>query len=69
MDRLTERNGLDVRYIGKHTKAPGLEDASTMRVAARRDVMHRLAAYEDSGLTPDQVMQIKNLLQETLQKI
>lgn len=52
-------------YIGKHTRLPGLETASTMRVAATRDVMERLADYEDTGLTPEQ---IKNLLQETLRK-
>lgn len=65
MDRLTERRGTAVGYIGKHTRLPGLETASTMRVAATRDVMERLADYEDTGLTPEQ---IKNLLQETLRK-
>lgn len=65
MDRLTERRGAEVGYIGKHTKLPALENASTMRVAATRDVMQRLADYEDTGLSPEQ---IKNLLQETLRK-
>lgn len=59
MDRLTERQGCDVSYIGKHTKMPGLDCASSMRVAAVRDVMQRLADYEDTGLDPEQ---IKNLL-------
>ncbi len=58
--RLTERQGRNVAYIGKHTKLPGLENASSMRVAAVRDVMDRLADYEDTGLDPEQ---IKNLLQ------
>ena len=65
MERLTERRGTTVGYIGKHTKLPGLDCASTMRVAATRDVMQRLAEYEDTGLTPEQ---ITNLLQETLRK-
>lgn len=66
MERLTERRGgAEVGYIGKHTKLPGLDCASTMRVAATREVMERLAEYEDTGLSPEQ---IKNLLQETLRK-
>lgn len=55
MQRLTERNSAGVGYIGKHTQLPGLETASTMRVAAVRDVMQRLAEYEDTGLTPEQI--------------
>lgn len=55
MSRLTEVVGADVRYIGKHTKMPGLENASSMRVAAVRDVMRRLAEYEETGLDPEQV--------------
>lgn len=56
MQRLTERTPAgDVAYTGQHTQLPGLEDASTMRVAARRDVLQRLAAYEDTGLDPDQI--------------
>ncbi len=56
MQRLTERTPAgDVAYIGQHTQLPGLEGASTMRVAARRDVLDRLAAYEDTGLDPDQI--------------
>lgn len=55
MSRLTERNSTGVAYIGKHTKLPGLESAGSMRVAAIRDVMERLAEYEDTGLTPEQI--------------
>lgn len=64
--RLTERNAAGVAYIGKHTKLPGLDNATTMRVAATREVMERLAEYEDTGLTPEQItnmlreMQLKN---------
>lgn len=55
MDRLTGRNGCQVVYTGKHTKLPGLDNASSMRVPAVRDVMERLAAYEDTGLSPEQI--------------
>jgi hypothetical protein len=55
VDRLTERNATGVAYIGKHTKLPGLDSAGSMRVAAIRDVMERLAEYEDIGLSPAQI--------------
>lgn len=60
MERLTERQGRQITYTGKHTKLPGIESAGSMRVAAIRDVMAKLADYEDLGLDPEQ---IKNLLQ------
>lgn len=53
MERLTQRRGGEVYYIGKHTKLPGMDCASTMRVAATRDAMQRLAEYEDSGVDPE----------------
>lgn len=56
MQRLTERNSTGVGYIGKHTKLPGIENASSMRVPAVREVMERLAEYEDTGLTPEQIV-------------
>lgn len=59
MQRLTERNSTGVGYIGRHTKLPGLETASTMRVAAVREVMQRLAEYEDTGLTPEQIARMR----------
>ena len=60
MERLTARTGDMVTYTGKHTKLPGLDSAGSMRVAATREVMQRLADYEDTGLTPEQ---ITNLLE------
>ncbi len=60
MQRVTERTPAgDVAYIGQHTQLPGLENASTMKVAARRDVLQRLAAYEDTGLDPDQITALR----------
>ena len=55
MERLTEVRDDTVYYTGKHTKLPGMDCASTMRVAAVRDVMQRLAAYEATGLEPEQI--------------
>ena len=63
-ERLTQRQGNIVTYTGKHTKLPGIDCASSMRVPAVRDVMDRLAEYEDTGLTPEQIVK----LQETLMK-
>ena len=56
MERLTERNSNGVGYIGEHTKFPGFDCAGTMRVAAVREVMERLAEYEDTGLSPEQIV-------------
>ena len=58
MERLTARDGETITYTGKHTKHPGLDCASSMRVAAVRDVMQKLAEYEDTGLDPEQIKQI-----------
>ncbi len=60
MNRLTARNGKQVTYTGRHTKLPGIDSASSMKVAAIRDVMERLAQYEETGLDPDE---IKTMLQ------
>lgn len=64
MERLTARSGNEITYIGKHTRLPGMESAGSMRVAATREVMDRLADYEDTGLTPEEI----KTLQETLRK-
>ena len=60
--RLTERNSTGVAYVGKHSKVPGLDTAGTMRVAAVRECMELLAAYEDTGLTPEQIKENLPLL-------
>lgn len=66
MQRLTERTPAgDIAYTGKHTQLSGLEDASTMKVAARRDVLQRLAAYEDTGLTPEQITKLLPIVRTT----
>lgn len=55
MERLTEVRDDTVYYTGQHTKLPGMDCAGTMRVAAVRDVMQRLADYEATGLEPEQI--------------
>ena len=57
MERLTERTQSAVLYTGRHTKLPGIDCAGTMKVAAVRACMERLAAYEDTGLTPEEITQ------------
>lgn len=58
MERLTARAGNLITYTGRHTKMPGLDCAASMRVAATRDVLNRLADYEDTGLTPDEITKL-----------
>ena len=56
MERLTARNGDSVDYAGHRRKYPGMNDeAGNMRVAAVRECMQRLADYEDTGLSPEQI--------------
>lgn len=69
MDRLTARTGNDITYMGKHTKLPGIESASSMRVPATREVMERLAEYEDTGLTPEEIGIIKKQLLDELEPL
>ena len=60
MERLTEKRGDDVLYIGKHARLVEIgENASTMKVAATRDVLQRLAEYEATGLSPEEVAELQ----------
>lgn len=59
MPRITENRGGTIYYTGKHTKLPGLDSAGSMKVAAQREVMQRLAEYEATGLEPEQIHQLK----------
>lgn len=66
--RLTVRTPSGVAYAGNRTKHPGVNEcnmAGSMLVAAQREVMDLLAAYEDTGLTPEEIME---LLQGNLRK-
>lgn len=66
--RLTKRTTNGVAYVGNRTKHPGVDEcnmAGSMLVAAQREVMDHLAAYEDTGLSPAEIME---LLQGNLRK-
>lgn len=66
--RLTERTPSGVAYSGACTNYPGMPELNmpgSMRVAAQRECMALLADYEDTGLTPEQIME---LLQGNLRK-
>lgn len=55
MNRLTYRVSESVAdYVGRH-RVLERDTASEMRKAAIREVMTRLAEYEDTGLTPEQI--------------
>ena len=58
MGRLTQRNGNTVLYVGNRCKYPGIDQAGTMRVAAMRECMERLADYEDTGLEPEDMREV-----------
>jgi hypothetical protein len=57
-----------VAYSGARTNFPGMPELNmpgSMRVAAQRECMALLADYEDTGLTPEQIVK---LLQGNLRK-
>lgn len=55
MERLTLRiNRAVTAYVGP-LKNFEKDAASDMKNSAIREVLHRLAEYEDTGLTPDQI--------------
>ena len=61
MDRMTKRAGPAVTYTGQHAQYPDTGDVTAeMSYAAIRDVMLRLAKYEDTGLTPEQIDEMKS---------
>lgn len=63
--RLTARTTEGVAYTGSRTKFPGMHElnlAGSLRVAAVREIMDKLAAYEDTGLSPEQIQQNLPLL-------
>ena len=63
--RITQRTSGGVAYTGPRTKYPGmaeLNQAGSLRVAAVREILDKLAEYEDTGLSPEQIMQNLPLL-------
>ena len=67
--RLTERTPTGVGYVGNRTKYPGipeLNQASGLRVAAVREILARLAEYEDTGLAPEEIAATKQLMADAM---
>ncbi len=62
MDRLTERSEHGFAYI-KETRH-GLGGRNLIKRASVDDLVNRLAAYEDTGLTPDEIEAMKVELAE-----
>lgn len=63
--RITARTPGGVAYTGPRTKFPGMNELNTagsLRVAAVREILDKLAAYEDTGLSPEQIMENLPLL-------
>lgn len=59
MERLTKRFESAVVYIGKRMANKDTGDIPCeCSSAAVREILHRLSAYEDTGLTPDEVKAI-----------
>lgn len=64
MDRLTERvqraNGDVVVYIGPQRVHEDADVPAEVTPSGVREILHRLAAYEDTGLEPEEVTAIKH---------
>ena len=60
MERLTERlcDGVVIRLIGEPSKYPDVE----FNGRYIQNAVVRLAAYEDSGLTPEEVMELSKIV-------
>ena len=52
MERLTKRINGVVTYIGEENSYDTGQIAAELNAAARREILERLAAYEDTGLSP-----------------
>lgn len=52
MERLTKRRNGDATYIGKENSSDTGQIPAELNVVARREILERLAAYEDTGLSP-----------------
>lgn len=61
MDRLTERISSNVVvYAGKHKSHEDADVPAEVSPGGVREILHRLAAYEDTGLEPEEVTAIKH---------
>lgn len=61
MERLTKRINGVVTYIGKENSYDTGQIAAEMNTAARREILERLAAYEDTGLSPQACVEAREI--------
>lgn len=55
MERLTQRTNGVVVYVGTHNEEAGGQTAFEVSSRGIREILARLAAYEDAGLTPEEI--------------
>lgn len=61
MERLTMRRNGVVTYIGKENSYDTGQIAAELNVAARREILERLADYEDTGLSPQACVEAREI--------
>lgn len=64
MERLTKRINGVVTYIGKENSYDTGQIAAELNTAARREILERLAAYEDTGLSPQACIEAREIEEE-----
>ena len=62
MDRLTKRCNGVVTYIGEENPYDTGQIAAELNTAACREILERLADYEDTGVTPEGVLWDEKML-------
>lgn len=61
MERLTKRINGVVTYIGKENSYDTGQIAAELNTAACREILERLAAYEDTGLSPQACIEAREI--------
>ena len=61
MDRLTKRCNGVVTYIGKENSCDTGQIAAELNTAACREILERLADYEDAGLSPQACVEAREI--------
>ena len=62
MERLTKRINGVTTYIGKENSCDTGQIPAELNVVARREILERLADYEDTGVTPETVLWDEKML-------
>ena len=66
MERLTMRRNGVVTYIGKENSSDTGQIAAELNVVARREILERLGAYEDTERRPEEVQALNRLFDYAL---